>query len=116
MLQPDLGAEAVRRSLEASLGDRSIPLDERIGHLLVMAGTDQAIHQHEAALTKYEIIRDHHIATGNAALAAVALNGMGEALEKLGQLGLAGEHWASTRWSWRDRAITLQSRYCSTQS
>jgi tetratricopeptide (TPR) repeat protein len=93
VLQPDLGPEAVQRSLEASLDDGSIPLDERIGHLLILAGSDQAMHQHEAALTKYEIIRDHHIATGNAALAAVALNGMGESLEKLGQLGPAGAHY-----------------------
>ena len=91
--QPDLGPDAIRRSLEASLNDRSVPLDERIGHLLVMAATDQAMHQNEAALTKYEVIRDHYVAAGNAALAAVALNGMGEALEKLGQLAPSGEHY-----------------------
>ena len=92
-LRPDLGADAVRRSLEASLDDRSVPLDERIGNLLIMAAADQAMHQHEAALSKYEIIREHHVATGNSALAAVASNGMGEALEKLGQLVPAAEHY-----------------------
>ncbi len=89
--QPDLGMEAVSRSLAEEVADRTRPLEERLGNLLVLAGMDSALGRHDAALQKYEALLRHYAPAGNHPMAAVALNGMGECYQKQGDLEHAGE-------------------------
>jgi tetratricopeptide (TPR) repeat protein len=89
--QPDLGAEAVYRGLQEDSADETQPLEQRLSSVLVMAGADVAIGRHEQAIEKYELLLQYHAPRGNLAMAAVALNGMGEAYEKLQNPGRAEE-------------------------
>ncbi len=73
------------RAVAAQIEDESAPLAERMGALLMSAGNDLALHRPEAALQKYEMLLRYHAPTGNHAMAALSLNGMGEAYERLGQ-------------------------------
>jgi tetratricopeptide (TPR) repeat protein len=91
--QPDLGAEAIQRSLEEAAVDESLSLDERIGCLLVAAGHDMAFQRHAEALQKYTLLLGYHGALANTGLAAVALNGMGEVYERMGDLERANRSY-----------------------
>jgi tetratricopeptide (TPR) repeat protein len=87
--QPDLSAEAVQRSLEEESADESLPLEQRMNTLLVLAGNDFALHRYPDALAKYELLFRYHAPLNNYSLAAVALNGIGETYEKMGDLDSA---------------------------
>jgi len=91
--EPDLGAEAVRRSMEAEIADESLPIEERLGTLMVMAGSDFAVGNYAAALEKYELLLSYHASAGNPTMAAMALNGMGETYERLGDVERADESY-----------------------
>lgn len=91
--QPDLSAEAIQRSLQADAADESLPLAERMGNLQILAGADAGQQRYADALQKYEILLQYHAPMGNYPMAALALNGMGEAYEKLGDLERAGESY-----------------------
>ena len=84
--EPDLSAESIRRSLEEQAADDSLPLEERLANVMVMAGADSAMGRHPQALEKYELLLRYFAPMGNHAMAAVSLNGMGEAYEKMGDV------------------------------
>jgi Tfp pilus assembly protein PilF len=91
--QPDLSAEAINRSLEETVGDESLPLEERLGTLAVLAGNDFAFQRYAEALEKYELLLQYHAPLGNYPMAALALNGMGEVYEKMGHVEWANESY-----------------------
>jgi tetratricopeptide (TPR) repeat protein len=84
--RPDFGPEAIERSIEADLADDSRPLEERLTTLLVSAATDSAFQRNAQALAKYELLLRYHAPRGHHAMAAIALGGMGEIYERLGEL------------------------------
>ena len=92
-LQPDLSAEAVRRSIEADAEDESLALDERMGNLAMLAGIDFAEHRYEESLDKYGLLLQFYAPAGNHAMGALALNGMGESYERMGDLESAGDSY-----------------------
>ncbi len=84
--EPDLSVQAFQRSTEEAVEDGSLPVEERLLNLMVLAGTDHANRRYPDALEKYELLLQYHAPMGNHTMAAVALNGMGEAYEKMGDL------------------------------
>jgi tetratricopeptide (TPR) repeat protein len=91
--QPDLSLEAVNRALEAEAADESLPLPERVALLPILAGNDFAWGRYADAMKKYELLLRFHAPTGNVAMAAFALNGMGEVYEKMGDLDRANRSY-----------------------
>ena len=89
--QPDLSVDAVNRSMEAEIADDELPLEERLNSLMVMGITDCAHNRLPQALEKYELLLRYHAPMGNHAMAALALNGMGEVYEKMGDIDRANE-------------------------
>lgn len=89
--EPDLGPAAVYRGLQEDVADESQPLEQRLSSVLVMAGTDAAFGRHAEAIEKYELLLQYHAPRGNLAMAAVALNGMGESYVKAQDPGRAEE-------------------------
>lgn len=89
--QPDLGPEAVYQGLLADAADERQPLDQRLSSVLVMAGADAAFGRHAQAIEKYELLLQYHAPRGNLAMAAAALNGMGESYVKLQDPGRGEE-------------------------
>jgi tetratricopeptide (TPR) repeat protein len=86
---PDLGADALNRSIESDVADPSLPLAERMGSLLLSAGNDLAFGRLPSALEKFSLLLQYHAPLGNQAMAAVALNGMGQVWERMGDLAQA---------------------------
>jgi tetratricopeptide (TPR) repeat protein len=91
--QPDLSAESINRSMEEEVADESLPLEERLGTLVVLAGNDFAFQRYAEALEKYELLLQYHAPMGNYPIAALALNGMGEVYEKMGDVERANESY-----------------------
>ncbi len=91
----DLSTEALNRSMEAEIADNAVPLAERMNSLLVMAAIDGAYHRLPEALEKYELLLQYHASMNNYPLAALAMNGIGETYEKMGDLDKAGESYES---------------------
>jgi tetratricopeptide (TPR) repeat protein len=91
--QPDLSMKALQRSMEQAVEDENLSVEERLSNVPVLAGIDFANGRYPAALEKYELLLQYHAPMGNYTMAAVALNGMGEAYEKLGDLERAGESY-----------------------
>jgi tetratricopeptide (TPR) repeat protein len=79
--------------MEAEIADEALPLDERLNTLLVMAGVDCAHNRLLQAMEKYEILLQYHASMGNYALAALSLNGMGDAYQRSGDLERASESY-----------------------
>ncbi len=91
--QPDLSTDAVNRALEAETADERLPLAERVAMLPILAGNDFAWGRYPAAMQKYELLLRYHASTNNYAMAAFALNGMGEVYEKVGALDRANQSY-----------------------
>jgi tetratricopeptide (TPR) repeat protein len=91
--EPDLGTDAISRSMEAEIADTELPLEERLNTLMVMALTDCAHKRFPQALEKYELLLQYHAPMGNHPMAALALNGIGEVYEKIGDLDRANESY-----------------------
>jgi tetratricopeptide (TPR) repeat protein len=91
--QPDLSMDAITRSMEEELADESLPLQERMAPLPIMAGNDFAQARYPEAMEKYELLLRYHAPNNNFAMAAFALNGMGEVYEKQGDLERANESY-----------------------
>jgi tetratricopeptide (TPR) repeat protein len=91
--QPDLSAEAIQKSMEEAVEDDTLRLEERVTNLMVLAGTDFAQHRYPEALEKYALLLQYHAPMGNHGMAALALNGMGESYEKLGDLERAEQSY-----------------------
>jgi tetratricopeptide (TPR) repeat protein len=77
-LAPDLSTGAMERAFEEDINDESLPLEERVQSLLLTAGMDQSHQRYATALEKYHLLFQHYSTGGDLAMAAVALNGMGE--------------------------------------
>lgn len=91
--QPDLSMNAINQSLEADIADESLPLYERIAPVPIMAGNDFAWGRYPEAIQKYELLLRYYAPINNYPMAAVALNGMGESYEKMGDLERANESY-----------------------
>ncbi len=91
--QPDLSMDAINRSMEGEVADESLPLHERLAPLPIMAGNDFARARYPEAMEKYELLLRYHAPANNFAMAAFALNGMGEVYEKLGDLERANQSY-----------------------
>jgi tetratricopeptide (TPR) repeat protein len=91
--QPDLSLSAIEKSLEDEAADESLPLDERVNSLLMLATQDYAYKRYPQAIEKYEILHTYHKAGGNDALTAFALNGLGEVHQRMGDLDKAGQYF-----------------------
>lgn len=91
--EPDISMDAMNRSMEAEIADDALPLGERLNTLMVMAAMDCAHKRFPQALEKYELLLQYHAPMSNYALAALALNGMGEVYEKTGNLDRANESY-----------------------
>lgn len=90
-LAPDLSVEALNHSIEQEAADETLPLAQRMSSLLVSAGNDLAFERFPGALEKYALLFRYHGAMNSYALAAVAMSGMGQVYERMGELAKAGE-------------------------
>jgi len=90
-VEVDFSPDAIRRSLEEDAGNDRLPLEDRVNCSLVLAGIDQSHARYDRAIQQYEIVHKYAAATGNTALAAIALNGAGESYRGAGNPDLAGE-------------------------
>ncbi len=93
--EPDLSSKAVEKSLEREVADESQPLEIRINSLLVMAGMDIAHSRFLESLEKYALVLRYFAPMGNHTMAAVALNGMGEAYVRIGDFESANTAFQS---------------------
>src|SRR5262249_2926934 len=82
----DLSLPALERSMEEEVADSTVPLDQRLGTLMVMAGVDYAYRRFPEACEKYSLLVHYHRAKGNHQLEAQALNGLGEVHQRTGDL------------------------------
>src|SRR5262249_48113582 len=57
------------------------------------AGMDYSYQRYAGALDKYHLLLKYHAGLGNAPMAAVALNGIGEVYQKLGNFKEAGRYF-----------------------
>jgi tetratricopeptide (TPR) repeat protein len=89
--EPDLSQEAIRRSLEAEVGDASIPLEQRLQSLFLAAGVDYAFQRFDEAMQKYAVLLKYYAGTQNATMTALVLNAMGETHARLGHEEQAGD-------------------------
>lgn len=88
---PDLGMDAIKRSMEEEVADESLPLAERMATLMLVAGNDLAFNRYPDALEKYALLVQYHAPMNNHPMAALALNGMGEVYQRMGDLEQANE-------------------------
>lgn len=88
---PDLSVEALNRSIEEEAADETLPLPQRMSSVLVSAGNDLAFERFPSALEKYALLFRYHGAMNSYALAAVAMSGMGQVYERMGDLVKAEE-------------------------
>jgi tetratricopeptide (TPR) repeat protein len=93
--EPDLGADAVARSLEREINDVDIPIEERLSSLVVMAGVDVAQSRFQESLEKYALVLEYYIPRENNTMIAIALNGMGEVYVRMGDETRANEAFES---------------------
>jgi tetratricopeptide (TPR) repeat protein len=89
--QLDLSPQAIERALEAEAADESLPVDQRMGSLLLLAALDCTYKRFPDAIEKFEILHTYHKADGNDPLTAVALNALGEVYKRMGDLEKAGQ-------------------------
>jgi tetratricopeptide (TPR) repeat protein len=76
--RPDLSQKSMEQALEQEIDDQRLPLEQRLQAVLITAGIDYAHKRHDQALQKYRLIFKFFAGKGELALAALALNGMGE--------------------------------------
>jgi len=88
---PDLSTEALNQSIEEEAADETLPLSERMSSLLVAAGNDLAFQRFPAALEKYALLLQYHGSMNNYAMAALAMHGMGQVYERMGDFEKANE-------------------------
>lgn len=92
---PDLGAAAVQKSLENEIDDESLPLDHRVSSLYLLGGIDLAHCRFQPALDKFSLVLKFYAPLKNYAMAAAALNSMGEVYMRLGEHDKANEAFQS---------------------
>jgi tetratricopeptide (TPR) repeat protein len=92
LLRFDLGPAALAESLDQEAGDESLPMDQRMQALLQLAVLDYAHRRYEGAVEKYHLLLGHYQSTGDLAMQAFVINGLGEIHNREGDLEQA-EHW-----------------------
>lgn len=92
---PDLSTAAFNQSLEESISDETLPLGERMAALFVSAGNDIGFGKFETSLEKFALLLKYHGSMNNHAYAALALNGMGQAYQRMGNLESAERAYQS---------------------
>jgi hypothetical protein len=90
---PDMGQEAVQKSLDDEVNDASLPLPQRMQSLLLSAGMDLAHQRFQGAGEKYSLLAKYHGALGPAPLHALSLNGLGEVFDRSGNKKAAQRHY-----------------------
>ncbi|MEJ8857875.1 hypothetical protein WKW79_25120 [Variovorax robiniae] len=88
---PDLSVQALSQSIEDEAADETLPLPERMSSLLVSAGNDLAFGRHPMALEKYALLFRYHGAMNSYAMAALAMLGMGQVYERMGETSMAND-------------------------
>ena len=89
--EPPLGQAAYQKGFEDAFADESLPLSERMTALLVTAATDYSFGRHAAALEKYLLLIQYHMARKETVPVALAWNGVGEVRAKAGDTAGAGQ-------------------------
>jgi tetratricopeptide (TPR) repeat protein len=89
----DLSLPTMEKAMEEEVTDETLPLDQRMANLLVLAGVDFAQKRYADAVEKYELLARYHGAKGNQQLVALALNGIGEVHYRKGELDQAGKYF-----------------------
>jgi tetratricopeptide (TPR) repeat protein len=85
----DFSPEAIRQSLEEEAGDDSAALGDRVNSCLMLAGIDYSHGRYDRAIQQYDVVHQYAAAAQNPTLAAIALNGMGDALRAQGRVDAA---------------------------
>jgi tetratricopeptide (TPR) repeat protein len=85
----DFSPDAIRQGLEEEAGDDNAPLGDRVNSCLMLAGIDFSHGRYDRAIQQYDIVHQYAASSQNPTLAAVALNGMGDALRALGKVAEA---------------------------
>jgi tetratricopeptide (TPR) repeat protein len=93
--EPDLGPEAVAKTLEADANDESLPIEQRLNSVFLLAGGDLAHNRLHDALDKYALLLQYYAPASNYTMAAAALNGMGEVYARQGDDENANEAFQS---------------------
>ncbi|MCX8117641.1 MAG: tetratricopeptide repeat protein [Desulfobacterota bacterium] len=93
---PDLGVEAMERSLREEVMDGGVPLDQRLQSLLSLAGLDLAHGRFHDALPKYKLLLSYYQGTGQPAMTALVLNWIGDVFMRLGDLKEAQRYYESS--------------------
>jgi hypothetical protein len=82
---PDLSPPALERAVADEAADETLPMDERVQGLLMTAALDYTHKRYDQALDKYQRLFDYYAYHKDRPLMALALNGMGEVLQAMGQ-------------------------------
>ena len=85
----DFSPDAIRQGLEEEAGDDGAPLGDRVNSCLMLAGIDFSHGRYDRAIQQYDIVHQYAANSQNPTLAAIALNGMGDALRALGKVAEA---------------------------
>jgi predicted negative regulator of RcsB-dependent stress response len=80
----DFSTPALTDALGKDAGDRSLPLDERMGAVTQLAALDFAYKRYPAALDKYAALHEHYFQSKQPELQALALLGAGDTLHAAG--------------------------------
>jgi len=88
----DLGPAALEDSLEQEVEDEALPTEQRMQALLQLALLDSAHQRDQGAVAKYNFLLGHYQDTGDTAMQAFVLNGLGEIYRREGKLEQA-EQW-----------------------
>jgi tetratricopeptide (TPR) repeat protein len=80
--------------MEREIDDESLPLERRLQTLFVQANLDHANNRASDAIAKYDLLLRHYTNTGNATMAALTLNALGEVYQRAGDSIRAQEMFA----------------------
>jgi len=95
LLPLDLGPEALAESLDQEVDDESLPLEQRMQSLLMLATQDFGYGRTADALTKYDLLLGHYQNTKDARMQAVTINGIGDVYQREEQLDKARQWYES---------------------
>ncbi|MDH5376820.1 MAG: tetratricopeptide repeat protein [Gammaproteobacteria bacterium] len=90
-LTADFSPPAIEKSLQESVQNEQLPLQERVNNALLLAGIDFSHGRYERAIQQYALVEKYAASTKNPIFALIALNGLGETYRALGDLEKAGD-------------------------
>jgi tetratricopeptide (TPR) repeat protein len=94
----DFSLEALQRAVKEDAADKSLPIADRAQALLIDAMVDYGHQRYQAAMAKYELLRQFFAYVGHAPMLALVLNSIGEVFARVGMHEQAQDHF--------ERAIT----------